>query len=127
MGRALMYAALAGLAVFVLSATFILDHGGESIAAVQSVTVHDLTSSPNSWDGSPVSVDGMFSYGEEHAEYQLVDEGNFAVLIRKHHVSTDLSDLVGQRVRVSGVFGIDDDLGVYIDADAVQLADSVTE
>jgi hypothetical protein len=60
---------------------------------------------------------------EEHAEYQLVDdEANYAVLVRKHHVSTDLSDLVGQRVRVSGVFGIDGDLGVYIEADAIQVS-----
>jgi hypothetical protein len=118
-----MYGSLVALAVFVLSATFILDHGGESIAAVQSVTVHDLTMSPNNWDGSPISVDGTLGYSEEHDEYQLVDEeASYAVLVRKHHVSTALAELVGKQVRVSGVFGIDDDLGVYIDADAIQLS-----
>lgn len=122
MGRALMYAALVALAVFVLSATFILDHGGDSIAAVQTVSVHDLTTTPDSWDGAPISVDGTLGYSEEHDQYQIVDEGNFAVLIREHRETGSLPNLIDKRVRVSGVFGIDDDLGVYIDADAIQAA-----
>ncbi len=116
MGRTLMYAAIAALAVFVLSATFLLKHGGESIASVQQVSVHDLTNGPTRFADMSVTTVGVLSFSEEHGRYQLVDEGNFAVIIRRYAGEELLDVLVDRRVRVRGVFGIDQELGVHINA-----------
>ncbi|MCH7809175.1 MAG: hypothetical protein IH863_01175 [Chloroflexi bacterium] len=116
MGRTLMYAAITALAVLVLSATFLLKHGGESVASVQHVSVHDLTSGPSRFDGDSVTTVGVLGFSEEHDRYQLVGEGNFAVIIREYTGEDPLDGLVGREVRVRGVFGSDQELGVHIDA-----------
>ena len=116
MGRTLMYAAITALAVLVLSATFLLRHGGESVASVQHVSVHDLTSGPSRFDGESVTTVGVLGFSEEHDRYQLVAEGNFAIIIREYTGDDPLDGLVGREVRVRGVFGSDQELGVHIDA-----------
>ena len=116
MGRTLMYAAITALAVVVLSATFLLKHGGESVASVQYVSVHDLTSGPSRFDGESVTTVGVLGFSEEHDLYELIGEGNFAVLIREYAGGEPLDGLVGREVRVRGLFGSDQELGVYIDA-----------
>ncbi len=116
MGRTLMYAAITALAVLVLSATFVLKHGGESIASVQHVSVHDLTSGPSHFDGDSVTTVGVLGISEEHDRYELIGDGSFAVIIREYTVDSRLDRLVGREVRVRGVFGIDQESGVYIDA-----------
>ena len=116
MGRTLMYAAITALAVLVLSATFLLKHGGESVASVQHVSVHDLTSGPSRFDGESVTTVGVLGFSEEHDRYQLVAEGNFAIIIREYAGENPLDGLVGREVRVRGVFGSDQELGVHIDA-----------
>jgi hypothetical protein len=119
MGRALMYTAIAALAVFVLLATFVLQSGGESIAAVQHVSVHDLTSGPARYVGYPVTTEGALTYSDEHERFEIVAEGDFAILIREYHGDAIISEYVGEEVRVSGTFGFEDEFGVYIDADVV--------
>ena len=119
MGRTLMYAAITALAVLVLSATFLLRHGGESVASVQHVSVHDLTSGPSRFDGEVVTTVGVLGFSEEHDRYQLVAEGNFAIIIREYAGENPLDGLVGREVRVRGVFGSDQELGVHIDASYV--------
>ncbi|MCH7616465.1 MAG: hypothetical protein J4N36_07570 [Chloroflexi bacterium] len=116
MGRTLMYAAITALAALVLSATFLLKHGGESVASVQQVSVHDLTSAPNHFDGDSVTTVGVLGFSEEHDRYELIGNGNFAVIIREYAGRDSLDGLVGREVRVRGVFGIDQESGVYIDA-----------
>ncbi len=116
MGRTLMYAAITVLAVFVLSAMLLLKHGGESVASVEHVSVHDLTAGPSRFEGKPVTTVGVLRFSAEHDRYQLVDEGNFAVIIREYVGEDPLSGLIGRKVRVNGVFGIDQESGVYIDA-----------
>ena len=116
MGRTLMYAAITALAVLVLSATFVLKHGGESIASVQHVSVHDLTSGPSHFDGDSVTTVGVLGISEEHDSYELVGEGSFAIIIREYAGESRLDGLVGREVRVRGVFGIDQESGVFIDA-----------
>ena len=116
MGRTLMYAAITALAVLVLSATFVLKHGGESIASVQHVSVHDLTSGPSHFDGDSVTTVGVLGISEEHHRYELVGDGSFAVIIREYAGEDPLAGLVDREVRVRGVFGIDQESGVYIDA-----------
>lgn len=119
MGRTLMYAAITALAALVLSATFLLKHGGESVASAQHVSVHDLTSGPSRFDGDSVTTVGVLSFSEEHDRYELVGEANFAVIIRKYTGDNPLDGLVGRKVRVRGVFGIDPESGVHIDASYV--------
>ena len=119
MGRTLMYAAITALAAFLLSATFVLQHGGQSIASVRQVSVHDLTTGPSLFDGQNVTTAGLLSFSEEHGHYQLVDEGNFAVIIREYRGGTPLDDLLGRRVRASGAFGIRQESGVHIDANYI--------
>ena len=116
MGRTLMYASITVLAVLVLSATFVLKHGGESIASVQHVSVHDLTSGPGHFDGDSVTTVGVLGISEEHHRYELVGEGSFAIIIREYTGENPLNRLVGREVRVRGLFGIDQESGVYIDA-----------
>ena len=105
MGRVLMYGTLVLLAVFVLSATFMLEHGGKSIASVQEVSIHDLSSIPPQFIDDHITTTGTLSYSEEHDLYQVVGEENTAVIIRKYNGHRDLSTLVGREVRVNGVFG----------------------
>ena len=116
MGRTLMYAAIAALAVLVLSASFLLKHGGESIASAQHVSVHDLTSGPSRFDGMAVTTVGVLGFSEEHDRYELVADGNFAVIIRNYEGEILLDRIVGREVRVRGLFGADQGSGVYIDA-----------
>jgi hypothetical protein len=119
MGRTLMYAAITALAVVVLSATFLLEHGGESVAAVQQVSVHDLTVGHSRFEGKAVTSMGILSFSEEHDRYQLVGEDNFAIIIREYTGENPLDSLAGRHVRVRGVFGIDAESGAYIDASYV--------
>ena len=119
MGRTLMYAAITALAALVLSATFLLKHGGESVASVQHVSVHDLTTTPNRFEGEVVTTVGVLSFSEEHDRYQLVGEENLAVIIRRYTGQDPLDALVGREVRVRGVFGHDQELDAHIDASYV--------
>lgn len=116
MGRTLMYAAITALAALILSATFLLNHGGESIASIEHVSVHDLTTGPSRFEGKSVTTVGVLGFSEEHDRYQLAGEGNFAVIIREYAGEVPLDPLVGRTVRVRGVFGSDRELGVIIDA-----------
>ncbi len=116
MGRTLMYAAITALAVLVLSATFVLKHGGESIASAQHVSVHDLTAGPSRFEGKAVATVGVLRFNEDHDRYELIGEENFAVIIREYTGENPLDVLVGRKVRVRGVFGHDPESGVHIDA-----------
>ena len=116
MGRTLMYGTIVLLAVFVLLATFILEHGGESIASVQHVTIRDVNNSPAQFEGLAVTTQGTLSFSEEHEHYQLVDGEGFALLIREYDGDIPLQGLLNAEVRVSGEFHSNAELGVYIDA-----------
>ena len=116
MGRTLMYASITALAALVFSATFLLKHGGESVAMAEHVSVHDLTSGPNHFAGRTVTTVGVIGFSEEHDRFQLVAEANFAIIIREYVGDDSLDGLRGREVRVRGVFGIDRESGVYIDA-----------
>ena len=78
MGRAFLYAFLLALALFVLGATYVLD-GGASSGAATAVSVHDLSVSPEDYNGrqvrtegtmrrldeQPVAVTGRFGFDED--------------------------------------------------------------
>ena len=114
-----MYTAITALAVLVLSATFVLKHGGESIASAQHVSVHDLTAGPSRFEGKVVTTVGVLRFSENHDRYELIGEANFAVIIREYTGEAPLDVLVGREVRVRGVFGHDPESGVHIDASYV--------
>jgi hypothetical protein len=116
MGRTLMYGTIVLLAVFVLSATFVLEHGGDSIASVQQVSARDLNTNPATFEGTPITTQGTLSFSEEHQLYQIVDPDGYAVVIREYTGDIPLQGLLGDEVRVSGEIGADSELGVYIDA-----------
>ena len=119
MGRFLMYASIAALAVFVFSAYVLLEHGGKSIGADRSHSIHDLSEQYPVFEGTSLTTQGQLSFSEEHDRYQIVDEGNFALIISSYHDTDALAGLVGTRVRVTGTFHNNDELGLHIDAEAV--------
>jgi hypothetical protein len=133
MGRFLMYAALGGLAFFVMSTVVLLEHGGGSIAAPPDrggpvatsagplgITLHDLTMEAYAHRGRTIVTEGVLSYSTEHDRYQVFDDSNYALVIRDYARSEELSALAGQRVRVTGTFGHDRETGVYVDATSVE-------
>ena len=113
MGRLLMYAALAALAL-VLATYTLLEHGGGITLFDQpgrprdrDVSIHDLTLDPSRYFGDEIITEGTLSYSTEHDRYQVVDDGNYAVIIRNYSNTTKLESLQGVRVRVQGTFGQD--------------------
>jgi hypothetical protein len=123
-GRALMYTALVALITFVLSAYFLLEHGGGKIAAVQEVSLHGLTLTPQSYEGEVVSTSGRLVHNDGLNVYEIgAPDENYPVVIRMSDERV-LVPLVGQDVIVTGLFGFENGLGVYIEADSVRPAAS---
>jgi hypothetical protein len=123
MGRALMYATLVGLALFVLSATFLFEHGGGATQAVAQVSLHELRTSPKSFEGNTVTTEGVLDFAGERGVYQVSDNQSLFIVIRNYTGSEDLMGLRGRRVKVTGRFGLDKEHGAYIDADVVLPAE----
>lgn len=113
MGRTLMYATLTVLAVFVLSATFLLEHGGGSTSAVSVVSVHDLLLTPEVYQGRDVTLQGVLRFDDAAKRFVVAAEGQ-GVAIKSNLPET--SPLRDQTVRATGRVGIEQDVGVYIDA-----------
>ena len=125
MGRALMYTALVALVTFVLSTYFLLEHGGGKIAAVQEVSLHNLTLAPNAYAGQVVSTSGMLNHNDDLSVYEIAaPDENFPVVIRTLDERV-LASLVGQDVIVTGLCGFEDGVGVYIEADSVRPSASL--
>ncbi len=122
LGRVLMYSLLLALALFVLLVTFLAERGGGSTSTVAQVSIRSLRSAPQIYDGQTVTTDGVLSFSQEHGLYQIADDSNQAVLIRKYRDEEALKALSGQRVRATGQFGSNAEDGIYIDADVVQAA-----
>lgn len=119
MGRAIMYGTLVALALFVLSATFLLQHGGGATPAVAHVGLRELRSSPKLFQGNIVTTEGVLKLDGETAAYQVSDDNSLFIVIRAYAGSEDLTALLGWRVKVTGRFGLDDEHGVFIDADVI--------
>jgi hypothetical protein len=121
-GRLLMYTTLTVLALFVAATYLILDHGGGTIAQVQDVTLHNLTASSASYDGQPVTTSGTLQVGDDGDWEISEDDANFPVEVRNFEDESLLQSLDGHRVKVHGIFGIESEGGVYINADTVHAA-----
>ncbi len=124
MGRALMYTALVALITFVLSTYFLLEHGGGKISAVQEVSLHGLTLTPQNYEGQVVSTSGRLVHNDNLNVYEIgAPDENYPVVIRMSDERV-LASLVGQDVIVTGLFGFENGLGVYIEVDSVRPAAS---
>jgi hypothetical protein len=123
-GRALMYTALVALITFVLSTYFLVEHGGGKISAVQEVSLHGLTLTPQNYEGEVVSTSGRLVHNDNLNVYEIGSpDENYPVVIRMSDERV-LVPLVGQDVIVTGLFGFENGLGVYIEADSVRPAAS---
>lgn len=116
MGRAVMYAIIAVLGIFVLTATFLINGGGQSTATVNFITVLDLATNSSLYDDREVETRGDLEYDEDIDTYYVV-EGNER--LRVSYEPGGIDQYVGQEVRVIGQLEYDDD-GVYIEADRVR-------
>ncbi len=114
MGRTLMYSAIGGLAVFVLSAAFLVQSGGGSIAQAGDRSIHDLFLEPERFDGAGVTTEGVLRPGNSGEEFLVTADG-LGIIVRSDSLDR-LRELEGRKVRISGRFGVDEDAGVFIDA-----------
>jgi len=123
MGRFVMYAVLVTLAAFVLSTYVLLEHGGESIAAVEAASIHDLSTQPERFANHEVSVQGRMRHNAELDQFEVLDESpggaNFALVVRSYHTEDRLPALDGKSVRITGKVGFNSEVGIYIDADTI--------
>ena len=117
MGRFLMYACLLVLAVFVLSAAFLLQSGGGTSSATMPVSVHDLSVAPQDHDDERVSTTGVLRFLHEPDDHFAVTADGLAIVLRGY-AEEALRAMAGQEVTVTGRFGFDED-GTYIDAESV--------
>jgi len=122
MGRFLMYFTIGALAVFVLVASLLLQHGGGSTAAISQVSVHDLGLTPPLYRGKVVTTEGLLNFNPDRSRYEITDGTSLAIMIRTSPPAADLESLSGKRVRVTGRFDFDETSGIYMDADVIRLA-----
>jgi len=120
MGRAFLYAFLLALALFVLGATYVLD-GGASSGAATAVSVHDLSVSPEDYNGRQVRTEGTMRRLDEPEEHFVVAADGLAVVVRDYP-ARDLRRFDEQPVAVTGRFGFDED-GTFIEAVTVTPLD----
>jgi hypothetical protein len=128
MGRFLMYATIAVLAVFVLASYTLLEHGGEGLGQVQTLTVDKLTSaaSANAYNGAHVTVQGTLVYNMDTRAYELTGErANYPVGIRGLDDGL-LKGFIDKTVVVSGKFVYHNAKGTYIEGASIHEATSPT-
>lgn len=113
-----MYAIIGVLAVFVLSATLLIESGGKTTATVGEITVADLLLTPEKYENKEISTRGTLTYDEESGQYSVGDE---SLQIRITFEPGGIDDLIDQRVRVTGRLEFDSE-GAYFDADRVRPA-----
>ena len=120
-GRMLLYTVIAGLGVFVLTASFALEHGGGYTSTRPPVTVHDLRLLPETYRGQTVTTEGTLRLSAE-GKYEVVDADDQSVTIVGYE-ELALQAMLDQTVIVTGRFDIDETVGVYIDADSIGFAE----
>jgi hypothetical protein len=112
-GRTLMYTAIGGLLLIVLSSVFLLDHGGARIpkpnsaaiaAEADAVTLHDLTTASGieEYGGHIISTSGTLYYNSATNNFVITTpDANYEVVI---DWSQKLGAFEGEPVRVIGKF-----------------------
>ena len=83
MGRTLMYATILVLAVFVLSSYAVLEHGGESLGQIKTLSVRDLNAQAPVYNGAKVIVNGVLQYNNELKIFEMTaPDQNYPVPVR---------------------------------------------
>ncbi|MFQ5473692.1 MAG: hypothetical protein ACE5FA_12520 [Dehalococcoidia bacterium] len=118
-GRLLMYAVIAALGIFVLTATFLIDSGDRTTATVGEITVADLLLTPEKYEDKEISTRGLLTFDEESGQYSV---GDNQLQIRITYEPGGIDDFIDQDVRVIGRLDFDSE-GVFIDADRVRPTD----
>ena len=118
MGRALMYAIIVLLGVFVIAAMLFVDSGDKTTTTVGEITVPDLLLTPEKYEGREISTRGTLIFDEESGQYSVGDE---TLQIRMTFEPGGIDDLIDQRVRVTGRVEFDSE-GTYLDGDRVRPA-----
>jgi len=121
MGRLLIYLCILVLAVFVLSAAFLLQTGGGTSSAAMPVSVHDLSVAPRDHAEERVATTGVLRFLHEPGDHFVVTADGLGVIVRGYDEQA-LRALDGQTVTVTGRFGFDKETGTYIDAESVTAA-----
>jgi hypothetical protein len=136
MGRTLMYTAIGGLLIIVLSSVFLLDHGGaripqpNSLAAAaeagepdaEIVSLHDLTAQVERYEGRTVSTTGTLFFNSATNQFVVhTDNANYDVVI---DYAQKLGRFEGEVVRVIGKFIVIPGEGPTIEATDVSLLDA---
>jgi hypothetical protein len=123
MARAITYAVIAGLALFVLATTFLIDKGGGSATPVppdQNISVHDLSLEPEAHRGNTVTTTGTLKFSPDIKQHQIVDEGVAIVLVGYEEEA--FQSLEEKLVTVTGKFDFDLGTGIFIDVDFMEEA-----
>jgi hypothetical protein len=121
MARAITYAVIALLGLFVLFTTFIITRGGGSATQGpqdRTLSVHDLSLEPESYRGDTVTTEGNLLFSPDIKQYQIVDEGVAIVVIGYEEEA--FQGLEGRRVTVTGRFDFDLGTGIFIDVEFVR-------
>jgi hypothetical protein len=116
MGRAVLYTVIALLALFVLSTSVVLEHGGGYTAGAAETTVHDLLMEPERYRGHEVTAEGTLKFDATTGGYMLAADGQ-GVLVRYSRGS--LAAFAETLVRVSGRFDWEPGTGVFIQASVI--------
>lgn len=114
-----MYAVIAALGIFVLTATFLIDSGDRTTATVGEITVADLLLTPEKYEDKEISTRGLLTFDEESGQYSV---GDNQLQIRITYEPGGIDDFIDQDVRVIGRLDFDSE-GVFIDADRVRPTD----
>lgn len=123
MGRFLMYATIALLAVFVLSSFTLLKHGNEGLGLVRTLSARDLATEPRLYEGATLTVDGTLTYNDQLSRYELTDETASTPTPIEGLTTEELEPFVGKRVRVNGKFAVSSGGGRQIEAETIRLLD----
>ena len=117
--RFFVYAAILVLAVFVLTATFVLGNGGSSSSeAEMTVSIHDLATFSEQYRGQRVTTEGVLRRYDEPDEHFALEDGELRVAVSSPAVEA-LRPLEGQHVSVTGRFDFKLGTGRYIEAERV--------
>lgn len=84
----------------------------------QVVSLADLVAEPDAYDGSTVIAEGAVQTHDQPRHYWIEDTDQHRVELFPHDA---VVDLVGQRVRVTGRFMVQDDRGRGIDIDGLEV------
>ncbi len=121
-GRFILYTVIAVLGVFVLTASFALEHGGGYTSAQPPVSVHDLRLLPETYRGQTITTEGTLHYSPELDQYEVVDSDNQAVVLLGYD-ETALQAMLDRTVIVTGRFDADPEHGIFIDVDSIGFAE----